>query len=125
MRAGTGRLGLLPSRVAALPQGLKRAPDQGPAPQRNEAPWKRWYDTARWKKARMDTFVRDGFTCRMCGKLEGDTSKLTCDHIKPHRGNATLFWDPENRQTLCTSPCHVKHKQALEQGSRHQKGVWD
>jgi HNH endonuclease len=32
----------------------------------------------------------------------------TCvDHIVPHRGDMTLFWDPTNWQTLCDS-CHGK-----------------
>jgi 5-methylcytosine-specific restriction enzyme A len=50
----------------------------------------------------------------MCGKLQGDTSKLACDHKLPHKGDAALFWDEDNCQTLCADPCHNKHKQAQE-----------
>jgi 5-methylcytosine-specific restriction protein A len=63
---------------------------------------------------RLTVFLRDGFTCRMCGKLQGDTSKLACDHKLPHKGNDALFWDEGNLQTLC-KPCHDSNKQRLEQ----------
>lgn len=36
------------------------------------------------------------------------------DHITPHRGDETLFWDPENHQALC-SACHNR-KTAREDG---------
>jgi 5-methylcytosine-specific restriction protein A len=89
------------------------------------APWKAWYKTARWQALRLRVFVRDGFTCqhRGCGRLEGDTSKLVCDHIEPHRGSEHLFWDEANLQTLCR-PCHDSVKQAEEQASLHTRGVW-
>ena len=88
-------------------------------------PWKRWYNTASWHQLRQKTFLRDMFTCQMpqCGRLEGDTSKLVCDHKTPHRGNAALFWDEANLQTLC-KPCHDKVKQKEEQASLHMRGVW-
>ena len=35
------------------------------------------------------------------------------DHIRPHRGDQTLFWDQDNWQPLCKD-CHEKHKQAVE-----------
>ncbi len=62
------------------------------------------------------------YTCAMCGKLEGDTSKLVADHVKPHRGNASLFWDENNIQCLC-SECHSSDKQREEQSELI--GVWD
>ena len=89
------------------------------------AQWKRWYNTARWRALRLKIFLRDLFTCQMpgCGRLEGDTSLLVCDHIKPHRGNEALFWDEANLQTLC-KPCHDKVKQREEQDTLHMRGVW-
>lgn len=62
------------------------------------------------------------YTCDMCGRLEGDTSKLVADHIKPHRGNPVLFWDENNLQCLCTE-CHSSTKQVEEQSDL--VGVWD
>ena len=41
----------------------------------------------------------------------------TVDHIKPHRGDAELFWDRDNLQSLCHS-CHSKHKTNIELGKR-------
>ncbi len=35
------------------------------------------------------------------------------DHIIPHRGDMTLFWDSSNWQGLCED-CHNIHKQRLE-----------
>jgi len=74
----------------------------------------------------MATLERDLFTCQHadCGRLECNTSLLVCDHIKPHRGDERLFWDPSNLQTLCKS-CHDTVKQAAEQATLHQRGVWD
>lgn len=123
--ASTGRLRQLGPRISAPPQRINRAPDQGKPTAWNARPWKKWYDLAEWRRLRHLTFARDRYTCQMCGALQGDTSKLTCDHIRPHRGNRAMFFDPENLQTLCTEPCHVQHKQAQEQATRHQAGVWD
>lgn len=88
--------------------------------------WRRWYKTARWKRLRLQTFERDGFTCQMreCGRVEGNTSLLVCDHVEPHRGDERRFFDPENLQTLC-KPCHDSVKQREEQASIQQRGVWD
>jgi 5-methylcytosine-specific restriction enzyme A len=58
-----------------------------------------------------------------CGELQGNTSLLVCDHIKPHRGDEALFWDETNLQTICKS-CHDTLKQVQEQQSKHQRGVW-
>lgn len=90
------------------------------------APWRKWYKTARWRGLRLQVFARDLFQCRLpgCGRIEGNTARLVCDHIKPHRGNERLFWDTANLQTLCKT-CHDSVKQAEEQASLHQRGVWD
>lgn len=69
-------------------------------------------------------FRRDLYKCRKCGHLEGDTSLLVCDHVKPHRGDAQLFWCEANLQTLCKG-CHDSEKQAEEQTSLHTRGVWN
>lgn len=43
------------------------------------------------------------------------TTPATCtDHIIPHKGDKYLFWDPLNRQSLC-SACHSK-KTSIEEG---------
>ena len=75
---------------------------------------------------RIKVFTRDLFTCQQpgCRKIEGNTSQLVCDHIKPHRGSELLFWDEANLQTMC-KPCHDTLKQQAEQASLHHRGVWD
>lgn len=90
------------------------------------APWRRWYKTARWQKLRMKILIRDLFTCQMagCGRIEGDTSKLVCDHIDAHRGDERKFWDEANLQCICKH-CHDSLKQSEEQATLHQRGVWD
>lgn len=35
------------------------------------------------------------------------------DHITPHRGDMTLFWNRKNWQGLCNH-CHSSHKQRIE-----------
>jgi 5-methylcytosine-specific restriction protein A len=92
-------------------------------PSASGPPWKRWYKTARWRALRLSIFLRDLFTCKKCGHLEGDVSLLVCDHIVPHRGDERLFWDEANLQTLCKR-CHDTVKQIEEQDTLHQRGVW-
>lgn len=89
----------------------------------NAAPWRRWYKTARWQKLRWAVLVRDLFRCARCGRIEADTARLVADHKVPHRGDERLFWDADNLQCLCKA-CHDGVKQAEEQASLHQRGVW-
>lgn len=80
---------------------------------RNQQAWRAWYHSARWKALRWSILVRDAFTCQRCRRLEGDSSKLVADHVKRHGGDASLFWDAGNLQTLCAS-CHSGAKQREE-----------
>lgn len=75
--------------------------------------WRKWYRTARWKKLRWATLVRDRFTCQRCHVTQHDTSKLVADHDQPHRGDERLFWQASNIVTLC-KPCHDGVKQRDE-----------
>lgn len=85
------------------------------------APWRKRYGLKRWKDMRWAVLVDAMFTCQMCGKLEGDTSKLVADHRKPHRGDPSLFWDRNNLWCLC-EVCHSTVKQREEQAE--PVGVW-
>lgn len=76
------------------------------------------YKTGRWRKLRWAMLVRDRFTCRMCGRVMHDTSQLVADHIKEHKGDEALFWDEDNIQTLCKTPCHDSLKQSMERGGK-------
>jgi 5-methylcytosine-specific restriction protein A len=117
-----GRLKGLPPRVAQLAPRIGHATGDERARDRERVglePWRRWYRTARWRSLRMAVFKRDRFTCRMpgCGRIDGNTSRLVCDHVAPHHGDETLFWEPKNLQTLC-KPCHDGAKQSIERRAR-------
>ena len=75
---------------------------------RRSAAYRAWYTSTRFRKAR-DQFMMANQFCAMCGAMATDL-----DHIKSHKGDPSLFWDPENWQALCTS-CHSR-KTAAEDG---------
>lgn len=113
-----GRLKAMPPRLSPSTPRLAIQSHAGPERDRARsisAPWRTWYKTAAWRALRLRIFVRDLFTCQMrgCGAIESDTSRLVCDHIRPHRGDEAMFWNEDNLQTLC-KPCHDRLKQAEE-----------
>jgi 5-methylcytosine-specific restriction protein A len=71
---------------------------------------------SRWGKARRWHLGRYPF-CAECEKQGRWVSANVVDHIVPHRGDMTLFWDSENWQSLCAN-CHSSHKQRLERSGR-------
>lgn len=52
-----------------------------------------------WRKA---VYVRDDYTCQICGKRGGD---LEADHIKPWAYYEDLRYEVSNGRTLCVT-CH-------------------
>lgn len=55
---------------------------------------------SRWRRYRL-AFLTANPLCIHC-LADGVTTPATVvDHIKPHRGDARLFWDPDNHQPLC------------------------
>lgn len=67
----------------------------------------------RWQKARL-TFLRNNPVCTRCASAGLVVVATDVDHIIPHKGDQTLFWDSGNWQSLCKS-CHSK-KTAREDG---------
>jgi 5-methylcytosine-specific restriction endonuclease McrA len=113
-----GRLKALQPRLQPAPSRLHRATDERSLDRRRlaDSETRKAYNTRRWKDKRWAVLVRDQFTCRMCGRIEADTSLLVCDHIEPHRGDVEKFWsDP--CQTLCKT-CHDSVKQHEEIAAR-------
>lgn len=51
--------------------------------------------------------------CALCAEIGITTPATIVDHIKPHRGDTQLFYDPNNLQSLCKH-CHDCHKQRFE-----------
>ena len=94
--------------------GDERARDQHRS--RTQA-WRAWYKTPRWRAMRNMVLLRDLFQCRICKRVEGNTSLLVCDHIVPHHGDERLFWDETNLRCLC-KPCHDSVKQAEDKARR-------
>lgn len=61
-------------------------------------------NTVAYSQWRAAVFVRDHFTCVMCGKHGGN---IQADHIKPFAINPDLRFEVDNGRTLCEK-CH-KH----------------
>ena len=72
------------------------------------------YATARWKRLRQRILSAEPF-CRECMKDGHAVIATDVDHIKSHRGDPELFWDPRNLQPLCHS-CHSKKTMAEDHG---------
>jgi 5-methylcytosine-specific restriction endonuclease McrA len=79
---------------------------------------------ARWREASA-AWLQQYPLCVLClvrGELNrravaagpADRRPLVVDHIEPHRGDITRFWDQDNWQTLCAA-CHNSEKHSHEQ----------
>ena len=53
--------------------------------------------------------------CRICEKAGRITPAVLTDHIIPHKGSESLFWNDGNHQSLCDL-CH-RQKSAREDGA--------
>lgn len=70
----------------------------------------------KWQKARI-RFLQANPLCVMCAAQDRITAAQVVDHIIPHKGDQTLFWDESNWQALC-KPHHDRDK--AEQEGRHE-----
>jgi 5-methylcytosine-specific restriction endonuclease McrA len=70
------------------------------------------YDTALWKRTRKQHLMSDAL-CVMCGQRGLIVEAKIVDHIKPHKGDENLFFDPLNLQSLCKT-CHDSAKKLQE-----------
>ena len=69
-----------------------------------------------WQKARL-RFLQANPLCVYCGQDGRVTAANVVDHIVPHKGDQTLFWDEANWQALCKSH-HDSDKQMAEKSGR-------
>lgn len=67
----------------------------------------------KWQKARA-RFLQANPLCVKCQSQGRVKAASDVDHIMPHRGDMTLFWQPSNWQALCHS--HHSEKTATEDG---------
>jgi 5-methylcytosine-specific restriction protein A len=58
----------------------------------------------KWQKVR-EQELKEEPLCRECLKNNIITIATVRDHIIPHKGDPVLFWDKNNRQSLCKR-CH-------------------
>ena len=66
----------------------------------------------KWQKAR-ERFLREHPLCCYCERIGRVTLATVVDHVVPHKGDESLFWDESNWQPLC-KPCHDSTKKAEE-----------
>lgn len=63
-----------------------------------------WYKMAIWRGLRRRQLDRQPL-CEACLRKDRIEPATVVDHIRPHRGDWTLFTDPENLQSL-SEACH-------------------
>lgn len=85
---------------------------QQQADAQRESASKRGYNR-RWQKARATYLARNPL-CAHCRDGGLAAAAAVVDHIIPHKGDQSLFWDTANWQSLC-KPHHDK-KTATEDG---------
>lgn len=92
------------------------APECMPATQKRgvDRPCRALYRTSAWRKLRAEHLTREPW-CRMHEARGEHVAAGHVDHIKAHRGNAALFFDRGNLQSLCAR-CHNSIKQSHERG---------
>lgn len=64
----------------------------------------------RYSKRRM----REQPLCIGCLAAGFTVPATVTDHVVPHDGDKTLFWDRSNHQSACGTLCHSRVKQILE-----------
>lgn len=69
---------------------------------------------SRWQRERR-SYLRQYPLCKFCEEAGRFVPSECVDHVVPHRGDWTLFWDVTNWQALC-KPCHDKLKATAERG---------
>lgn len=74
----------------------------------------------RWQQYRAN-YLRMHPLCVMCDRLGQATAATIVDHRVPHKGDLTLFWNPDNHQSLC-KPHHDGEKQRMEHGTQLHGG---
>jgi len=71
----------------------------------------------RWRKARR-LYLTINPLCVFCQRDGQTTAASVVDHIKPHKGDAHLFWNESNWQGLC-QPHHDSTKQRMERSEKN------
>jgi 5-methylcytosine-specific restriction protein A len=104
-------------------RGVSRCPahanDSAPSDIRREKS-QALYNTRRWRTIRVN-HLRANPLCVSCLREGRTVPGRVADHVVPHNGDVSLFYDESNLQTLCDFTtkynCHGK-KTAKEAGAR-------
>ena len=88
----------------------KKAEDKAAEDKARGNSYQRGYNRC-WQKLRA-SFLALHPLCVECLKKGKTVQATDVDHIKPHKGDKSLFWDSNNLQALCHR-CHSR-KTALE-----------
>lgn len=91
-----------------------------PAQSGRRAPWRKLYGR-RWRAARLAYLQRNPL-CVMCSTAGRVEPATVVDHVRPHRGDVSLFWDQCNWQGLCTTH-HDRDKQRSESVDARVAGI--
>lgn len=69
-------------------------------------PWRKWYFSSRWLTLRASILAQQPL-CQHC--IEQQPQRITAaavvHHVRAHKGDKELFYDPNNLASLC-SDCH-------------------
>lgn len=73
-----------------------------------------------WRRRLQPAQLAKQPACEICLSFDPDTPApaTVVDHIIPHKGDLTLFLDPENLQSSC-KPCHDQLKRQVELNGYH------
>lgn len=74
---------------------------------------KKIYNSAKWKKVRLEAMARDNFLCVMCLKDGVETKGDEVDHIIEVRDDILKAFDLDNLQFLCRSHHQQKTKREI------------
>lgn len=82
-------------------------------------PFKAMYNSVQWQRLRQTILTRTPLCvpCREQGRLRPAT---TVHHLKPHKGDWSLFLDDSNLQSVCSS-CHSGEIQMEEKRGYHTR----
>lgn len=119
-----GRLRAAPALLTRAPAPLASAP-RTHASRLAANSGRAWYSTRKWQRLRIEIIERDGGICQLtgvlCCGLHPAPNSPVVDHIRPHAGNAELFWDKSNLQLLSKS-AHDSIKARMEGRTRGAGG---
>ena len=79
--------------------------------------YRKLYYTKQWRTLRGTILTRDHYRCQRCNvnliNGRSDPRSAIVHHKQPHKGNLTLFYDPNNLEAVCWS-CHSGAIQSQE-----------